>query len=147
MQQWEIHQRNWQGGRGTFQLFWLILWFTTFFFILHGDKPENSFCPCSGKDGLCISHSTHGQSGLCSACISVWFPIFGKWSRPSFLTSGGTSVVFLFRGGVGVASGEDSGLPHFLTFPAVVREVPTEAWNLRRGRGFCPGFRCFRSLL
>lgn len=47
-------------------------------FILSDGRLENSFCPCSDKDALCISHSTHWQSGLRCACISVGFPMFGN---------------------------------------------------------------------
>lgn len=43
---------------------------------------------------------------------------------PSFLTSRDTLQLGLLQGGVGVAAGGDSGLPHLiLAFPVLEREV------------------------
>lgn len=66
----------------------------------------------------------HGHSCLSCAGIFAGFPVLG---HDQFLTSGGPSVGFFFLGGDVAATGGDSGLPHFLTFPALVRAVQTEA--------------------
>lgn len=68
--------------------------------------------------------SAHGHSCLSCAGIFARFPMLG---HVKFLTSGGSSVGFLFLGGNVAATVGDSGLPHLLTFPALVRAVQTEA--------------------